>query len=72
MLRTWRSRSSVTAGSSVGPSTPQFQLRLWLWPSRSFEEYLARLDWFGQEIIPATRAFGETPSAANAPVQQNA
>jgi hypothetical protein len=41
-------------------------------PSRSFEEYLARLDWFGQEIIPATRAFGETPSAANAPVQQNA
>lgn len=30
-------------------------------PSRSFEEYLDRLDWFGQEIIPATRAFGETP-----------
>ena len=31
---TWRLRSFSTAGSSVGPSTPQFQLRLSLAPSR--------------------------------------
>ena len=33
-LRRMRSRSSRIAGSSVGPSTPQFQLRLSSWPSR--------------------------------------
>jgi hypothetical protein len=38
-------------------------------PSRSFEEYLARLDWFGEVIIPATRALGETPSAGRTEVQ---
>ncbi len=31
-------------------------------PARSFEEYLDRLDWFGQEIIPATRSFGDPPA----------
>jgi hypothetical protein len=31
---TWRLRSFSMAGSSVGPSTPQFQLRLSLLPSR--------------------------------------
>lgn len=40
-----------------------------LMPSRSFEEYLARLDWFGEVIIPATRALGETPSAGRTEVQ---
>ena len=33
-LRTCRSRRSLIAGSSVGPSTPQFQLRLLFSPSR--------------------------------------
>src|SRR4051794_15930747 len=33
-LRIWRSRSATTAGSSVGPSTPQFQDRLSSVPSR--------------------------------------
>ncbi len=33
-LRICRSRSSWTSGSSVGPSTPQFQDRLWVSPSR--------------------------------------
>lgn len=41
-------------------------------PSRSFEEYLERLDWFGQEIIPKTRAFGEAARAASAGVQKKA
>jgi hypothetical protein len=31
---TWRLRSDSIAGSSVGPSTPQFQLRFWSLPSR--------------------------------------
>src|SRR4051812_39092687 len=31
---TWRLRIASTAGSPVGPSTPQFQLRLSLAPSR--------------------------------------
>ena len=33
-LRTWRARSASIAGSSVSPSTPQFQLRLSSVPSR--------------------------------------
>ncbi len=33
-LRCWRARSSRTAGSRVAPSTPQFQDRLLLSPSR--------------------------------------
>ena len=33
---TWRLRSASIAGSSVGPSTPQFQLRLSSEPSRLF------------------------------------
>ena len=33
-LRAWRLRSARTAGSSVGPSTPQFQLKLASEPSR--------------------------------------
>ena len=33
-LRFCRSRSAFTPGSSVGPSTPQFQLRLSSVPSR--------------------------------------
>jgi len=32
-LRRWTARSSSTRGSSVGPSAPQFQLRLWCSPS---------------------------------------
>ena len=32
-LRCCRSRSALIAGSSVSPSTPQFQERLWLSPS---------------------------------------
>lgn len=31
--RTWRLRNDLTAGLSVGPSTPQFQLKLSLVPS---------------------------------------
>jgi alkanesulfonate monooxygenase SsuD/methylene tetrahydromethanopterin reductase-like flavin-dependent oxidoreductase (luciferase family) len=41
-------------------------------PSRSFEEYLARLDWFGQEIIPATRALGGAGAAAGQEASQHA
>ncbi|KEF41155.1 MAG: hypothetical protein ER33_13055 [Cyanobium sp. CACIAM 14] len=41
-LRSWRSRRAFTAGSVQGPSTPWFQLLLWLSPSRSFSP-LARL-----------------------------
>jgi hypothetical protein len=33
-LRIWRARSASTAGSELGPSTPQFHDRLWLLPSR--------------------------------------
>ncbi|CPU66495.1 Uncharacterised protein [Mycobacteroides abscessus] len=32
-FRRWRARSDRTSGSSVGPSAPQFQDRLWLSPS---------------------------------------
>jgi hypothetical protein len=32
-MRTWRWRSAMTAGLSVGPSTPQFQEKLSLVPS---------------------------------------
>ncbi len=31
-----RRRRALTTGSEVGPSQPQFQLRLWPWPSRLF------------------------------------
>src|SRR4029453_10069428 len=41
-LRRWRARRASTALSSVGPSTPQFQDRLWLSPSR-FSSPLASL-----------------------------
>lgn len=37
MLRIWRCRRLFTAGDSVGPSAPQFQLRLWLSPSLQAE-----------------------------------
>ena len=33
MLRIWRWRRVLTAGASVGPSAPQFQLRLCCSPS---------------------------------------
>jgi len=33
MLRIWRDRSRNTDGVFVSPSSPQFQLRLWLSPS---------------------------------------
>ena len=39
MLRTCRRRSAMTCTSSVGPSTPQFQLWLLEWPSRLFSRF---------------------------------
>jgi hypothetical protein len=33
-FRIWRARSSLILTSSVGPSAPWFQDRLWSWPSR--------------------------------------
>ena len=42
---TWRLRSASTIGSSVGPSTPQFQLRLSSEPSRLFSPLASLCLW---------------------------
>ena len=57
MFFTWRLRSRSIAGSSVGPSTPQFQLRLSSAPSR-LSSPLASLCLSLYE----TRSFSEKPS----------
>ncbi|WP_164101036.1 hypothetical protein [Candidatus Laterigemmans baculatus] len=42
---TWRFRNFSIAGSSVGPSTPQFQLRLSLAPSQLFSPFASLCLW---------------------------
>ena len=57
MFFTWRLRSRSISGSSVGPSTPQFQLRLSSAPSRLCSP-LASLCL----RLYDTRSFSEKPS----------
>ena len=54
---TCRFRSFSTAGSSVGPSTPQFQLRLSFAPSRLFSPFASLCFWLYE-----TRSLSVKPS----------
>ena len=48
----WRRRRRSMAGSNAGPSTPQFQLRLSLWPSRlCFAVGLVVLGVVGDQVV---------------------
>src|ERR1700757_2273559 len=58
-LRIWRERNSRTSGSSVAPSTPQFQDRLWLSPSRLSSPLASLCFWLYE-----TRSLSVNPSWA--------